>query len=42
MGIADGRCWRRMGAQADWTDVRWGKIRFDTADAEWLAAYVQP
>jgi len=29
-----------MGAQADWERFD-GKIRFDTADAEWLAAYVQ-
>lgn len=28
-----------MGAQADWASFD-GKIRFDTADAEWLAAYV--
>lgn len=28
-----------MGAQADWESFD-GKIRFDTADAEWLAAYV--
>ena len=28
-----------MGAQADWERFD-GKIRFDTADAEWLAAYV--
>jgi hypothetical protein len=29
-----------MGAQAAWDQFD-GKIRFDTADAEWLAAYVQ-
>ncbi len=29
-----------MGAQADWDDFD-GTIRFDTADAEWLAAYVE-
>jgi hypothetical protein len=29
-----------MDAQADWRQFD-GKIRFDTADAEWLAAYVQ-
>lgn len=28
-----------MGAQADWDQFQ-GTIRFDTADAEWLAAYV--
>ena len=28
-----------LGAQVDWTSFD-GKIRFDTADAEWLAAYV--
>jgi hypothetical protein len=28
-----------LGAQADWESFD-GKIRFDTADAEWLAAYV--
>lgn len=28
-----------LGAQADWASFD-GKIRFDTADAEWLAAYV--
>lgn len=28
-----------LGAQADWETFD-GKIRFDTADAEWLAAYV--
>lgn len=30
---------RGMGAQVDWTSIN-GAIRFDTADAEWLAAYV--
>jgi hypothetical protein len=28
-----------IGAQADWASFD-GKVRFDTADAEWLAAYV--